>query len=286
MTTTTAPLTQESTSRFVQTEKWKIHYNEAGTGHPVVFIHGGGPGATGWSNFSQNIEVLQHKYRCLAIDMPGFGLSDPVTPSETNNPLALKLFLDALGIEKAALVGNSMGGAATLGFAVEYNDRITHIVTMGAAPVGQVNFTQPGGMMEGIKVLNETYQDPSPANFRRLLQVMVYDNSFVTDELLEQRSRNALARPEHLENRRAGQGRGAPPLPTGPSVLQRLTRVDTPALIIHGRDDRAVVLEASLEVATALKNSRLLVFNRCGHWAQLEHADEFTRQLDLFLSSN
>ena len=56
MTTTAAKLTEEGTSKFVQTEKWKIHYNEAGTGHPVIFFHGGGPGATGWSNFNQNIQ--------------------------------------------------------------------------------------------------------------------------------------------------------------------------------------------------------------------------------------
>ena len=63
-------------------------------------------------------------------------------------------------------------------------------------------------------------------------------------------------------------------------------QVDTPALIIHGRDDRAVPLETSLQTLTVLKNSRLLVFNRCGHWAQLEHAEEFNKQVDLFISSN
>lgn len=284
----TSEFTEEATSRFVQTEKWRIHYNEAGSGYPVIFIHGGGPGATGWSNFNQNIRVLQEKYRCLAVDMPGFGQSDPVEPGTQNNPLALKLFMDALGIEKAALVGNSMGGAATLGFAVEYNDRISHIVTMGSAPVGGITVSRPGGgTTEGLKVLSETYEDPSPGNFRRLLGVMVYDNSFVTDSLLEQRSTAALSHPEHLENRRRGQaGPGGLPASSGPSVLERLTRIQTPALVIHGRDDRAVPLETSLQIFAALINSRMLIFNKCGHWAQLEHADEFTKQVDLFLSSN
>jgi pimeloyl-ACP methyl ester carboxylesterase len=68
--TTTTQITAESTSKFVQTPKWKIHYNEAGQGHPVIMIHGGGPGATGWSNFNQNLIPLSEKYRILAVDTP------------------------------------------------------------------------------------------------------------------------------------------------------------------------------------------------------------------------
>ncbi len=66
-----AELTQESTSRFVQTSKWSIHINEAGSGHPVLMMHGSGPGATGWSNFHQNLKVLSARYRVIAMDFPG-----------------------------------------------------------------------------------------------------------------------------------------------------------------------------------------------------------------------
>jgi 2-hydroxy-6-oxonona-2,4-dienedioate hydrolase len=252
-------------------------------------IHGGGPGATGWSNFSQNMRELSKKYRCLAIDMPGWGQSDPVEPGTTNPAAALKGFLDAMGIEKAAFVGNSMGGAATLSFAVEYPERVSHIVTMGSAPVGGMLATQPGGgASEGMKVLWETQEDPTPENFRRLIQIMVYDSSFVTDELLQQRSKAALSNPQHLkngaENRRRMLAAG-PVVPTGPTVLHRLQRLDIPALIIHGRDDRTTPLETSLQICAALPNSRMLIFNHCGHWAQLEHAEEFNRQVDIFLSN-
>jgi 2-hydroxy-6-oxonona-2,4-dienedioate hydrolase len=287
---TTAPaFTEESTSKSVDSRPWRIHYNEVGEGHPVVMIHGGGPGATGWSNFSQNMRELSKKYRCLAIDMPGWGQSDPVEPGTTNPAAALKGFLDAMGIEKAAFVGNSMGGAATLSFAVEYPERVSHIVTMGSAPVGGMLATQPGGgASEGMKVLWETQEDPTPENFRRLIQIMVYDSSFVTDELLQQRSKAALSNPQHLkngaENRRRMLAAG-PVVPTGPTVLHRLQRLDIPALIIHGRDDLTTSLETSLQICAALPNSRMLIFNHCGHWAQLEHAEEFNRQVDIFLSN-
>lgn len=289
--TTTMPFTEASTSKFVDSKPWPMHYNEAGEGHPVIMIHGGGPGATGWSNFNQNMTQLSKKYRCLAVDMPGWGQSGEVEPGTVNPAAALLGFMDALGIEKAAFLGNSMGGAATLSFAVEHPERVSHIVTMGSAPVGGMTATQPGGgPSEGMKVLFETYEDPSVENFRRLIRVMVYDSSFVTDELLRQRSESALSNRKHLENsveaRRRMMAAGGPPLPSGPTVLHRLTKIDIPALIIHGRDDRTTPLETSLQILSALPNSRMLIFNHCGHWAQLEHAQEFNNEVELFLSTH
>jgi 2-hydroxy-6-oxonona-2,4-dienedioate hydrolase len=162
---------------------------------------------------------------------------------------------------------------------------------MGSAPVGGMTAIMPGGgPSEGMKVLFETYEDPSVENFRRLIRVMVYDSSFVTDELLRQRSESAMSNKKHLENsveaRRRMMAAGGPPLPTGATVLARLTKIDIPALIIHGRDDRTTPLETSLQILAALQNSRMLIFNHCGHWAQLEHAEEFNREVDLFLSTH
>jgi 2-hydroxy-6-oxonona-2,4-dienedioate hydrolase len=79
---------------------------------------------------------------------------------------------------------------------------------------------------------------------------------------------------------------GGPPLPSGPTVLARLTKIDIPSLIIHGRDDRTTPLETSLQILAALPNSRALIFNHCGHWAQLEHAQEFNREVELFLETH
>ena len=153
---------------------------------------------------------------------------------------------------------------------------------MGAVAPG-VNVLAPGGFTEGIRILNETYADPSPANFRRLVRIMVYDSSFVTDELCDLRSKAALANPKHLENfmnpKRDGTVGGA-------DIVAALTNTKTPALIVHGRDDRTNPLENSLRLTAMISDSRLLVFNRCGHWAQLEHASEFNQLLDGFISSH
>jgi surfactin synthase thioesterase subunit len=104
-------ITQASTSRTVETRDWNLQYYEAGEGHPVILLHGSGPGATGWSNFSGNIEALARQFRVLAVDMPGWGLSDACTVDRLDHVDAVIQFMDALGIEKAAFVGNSMGGA-------------------------------------------------------------------------------------------------------------------------------------------------------------------------------
>jgi 2-hydroxy-6-oxonona-2,4-dienedioate hydrolase len=282
--TTTSPLSAESTKKTVQTKEFKIEYYEAGQGHPIIMLHGTGPGATGWSNFYPNVGPLSAKYRAIAMTFPGWGESSEFDPSMEPrtkvNARAVKLLMDELGLEKAALVGNSMGGMATQQFAVDYPDRISHAIMMGS-PAPGVNPLQPAGWSEGMQVLREAYAEPSPDNFKRLVRVMVYDSSFVTDELVQARSRAALANQTHLTNWLKP---NAGALPS--SLADDLQKVQTPTLIIHGHDDRTVPLEGGLRLLALMPNSRLVVFNHCGHWAQIEHADEFNKLVDLFISSH
>ncbi len=290
MTAAAASYTDESTSRFVQTKRWRLHYNEAGSGHPVVMLHGTGPGATGWSNFSQNVAGLAQNFRVITLDFPGWGKSDvfDCTGESRNdaNAEAVKLLLDELGIEKAALVGNSMGGAATLAFMAHYPDRISHAITMGSGVFAAPGIFMPSGMPEGMRVIIDTYKNPSPANFRRLVEVMVYDSSFVTDELTEQRSKAALAEPAHLSNwLKWPMGHPAGPFGGVEELMTKLVRSKVPALMIHGRDDRTVGWEVTLRTVGLIKNSRAVILNRCGHWAQLEHQAEFDRLVTGFLTA-
>lgn len=278
------PLTQADTSRSVQTTDWKLHYEEAGEGHPVVLLHGSGPGATGWSNFAGNIEALARQFHVYAVDMPGWGASDAATVDQLDHVEAALQFLDALGIEKAAFVGNSMGGATSLRFAVEHPDRISHLITMGPPSPGPKLFSAGDGPTEGLKVLVQAYRDPSPEVMGKLVEIMVYDKRFATPELLAARSDAALARPEHLENYLAGLPKGTP-IPTW-YRLADLTRLTVPTLLIHGRDDRVVPYEHSLVLLAHIPDSRLVVLNRCGHWAMIEHPAEFNRLVADFVANN
>ncbi|OXI32070.1 alpha/beta fold hydrolase [Burkholderia aenigmatica] len=278
-------LTQAQTSRTVKTRDWQLHYHEAGSGHPVILLHGSGPGATGWSNFSGNIEALAKQFHVYAVDMPGWGQSDSATVEQLDHVDAAIQFMDALGIERAAFVGNSMGGQTSLRLATEHPERITHLVTMGP-PVGRMPtlFGAGDGPSEGLKVLIQAYRDPSPEHMRRLVEIMVYDKArFATPELCQARSDAALLRPEHLSNYVAGLPAGAPlPKWVRPELLPA---IKTPTLLIHGRDDRVVSFETSLYLLANIPDSRLVLLNRCGHWAMIEHPDEFNRLVADFIAN-
>lgn len=282
----TPALTNEGTSRTVQTTSWKLHYNEAGEGHPVILLHGSGPGATGWSNFSPNIATLAEDFRVLALDAPGWGGSDAATSDKYDHPAAVLEFMDALGIEKAALIGNSMGGMTALTFAARYPERISHLITMGSGSFFMPTLFGPNdGPSEGLKILQEGYRNPTPEVMKRLVEIMSFSSENASDELAQQRADNASARPDHLANFLTSFTNGPGPVPTvaTPAQLQGIT---TPTLLIHGRDDRVVHFEHSLRLVSMISNSRLVLLNRCGHWAQLEHSAEFNRMVrDFVLNS-
>lgn len=274
-------ITEEETSRYVDTPSGRLHYNEVGEGHPIVLLHGSGPGATGWSNFAANMAHLGASFRCLAVDMPGWGKSDTVSRKDRDHVKAALDFLDALGIEKAAFIGNSMGGATSIRFSALHPERVTHLVTMGAGAGGPTLFGADGPT-EGLKVLNKGYMDPSPETMMELVRIMTFDPAFATAELAEQRSRNARARQDHLDNFIAGLGQPRAHFATN----EEIASIPAPSLIIHGRDDRVVHFEHSLKLVTLIKNSRLVLLNGCGHWAQLEHAEEFNYLVETFLHNN
>jgi 2-hydroxy-6-oxonona-2,4-dienedioate hydrolase len=278
-------LSKESTSRKVRTRDWNIHYHEAGSGHPVILLHGSGPGATGWSNFGGNVEQLAEHFRVLAVDMPGWGASDPCPVERLDHVDTALQFMDALGLDKAAFIGNSMGGITAVRLAAEHPDRVSHLITMGAAlNRGPRLFGAGDGPSEGLKILFEAYRTPTTETMMRLVEIMCFDNKFATEELCRQRAEAASAQPEHLKHALAGLPRGWP-APKFAS-LDDIARISAPSLLIHGRDDRVVHWEHTLHLVTHIPNSRMVLINRCGHWAMIERAAEFNRLVIDFVCNN
>ncbi|HLX37960.1 MAG TPA: alpha/beta fold hydrolase, partial [Candidatus Binataceae bacterium] len=127
--------TEEATSKFVQAGTVKLRYHEAGRGPTLIMIHGGGPGAGGWSNYRRNVDHFAERFRVILPDLPGFAKSDK--PKIEGGILtfmakAIKDLMDALDISRAHFVGNSLGGATTMKLAVDYPDRADRLVLMGA----------------------------------------------------------------------------------------------------------------------------------------------------------
>lgn len=280
-TTQSTELTYTSTSRMVATRRWRIHVNEAGVGHEqaIILLHGSGPGATGWSNFSPNIPRLAEQYHVIAADMPGWGESDPVTWQERDHSTALLDLMDALELETATIIGNSMGGGTTLRFGYEHPERVDRLITMGSSS-GAPTLMGAAGLTEGLKVLQKGYREPSFETMKQLVDVMTFDSRFATDELIQQRADMVTAHPEHAQNFIDGTGKKA--------VVEldhaRLRDIDVPVLLFHGRDDRVVHFEHSLRLTSLVPDSRLHLINQCGHWLQIEHAEEFTNLVLHFLT--
>ena len=278
-------LTKASTSRTVETPSGVLHYQEAGSGHPLLLLHGSGAGATGWVNFSNNIGPLAEHFHVYAIDAPGWGDSYPTTYDTFDHVQAHIEFMDALGIEKAALVGNSMGGITALGLAVEHPDRVSHLITMGSGSSRTPKLFSPGGgPSEGLKVLQLCYREPTFANMKLLCQMMMFDPADRVDALAQERLDSATAHPEHLANFLDGLAKGGPIRKWFP--MEGLLSLPTPTLLFHGRDDRVVPYEHSLLLLAHIPDSRLVLFNRCGHWAMIEYPAEFNRMVTDFIQNN
>ncbi len=254
----------------------KTNYLEAGDGTPVVLVHGSGPGVTAYANWRLTMPGLAPAFRVLAPDMAGFGFSDK--PGGVADLAAwvgqIIGFLDALGIERASVVGNSFGGSIGIRLATDHPDRVDRLVLMGATGI---SFP----ITEGLDQV-WGYQ-PSFENMRRILDYFAYSRELVNDELAEVRYRAALA-PGVQEAFSA----------LFPAPRQRwVEAITTPedkiraipheTLIIHGREDQVIPLDNAYRLLGLIERSELHVFGRCGHWSQIEWADDFNALLVRFL---
>lgn len=288
MTATTHVLTEASTSKFARITEGELdlqlHYNDAGQGtETVVMLHGSGPGASGWANFNRNIApLIEAGYRVILMDCPGWSKSDPIVCSGSRSDLnarALKGLLDVLGLERVHIIGNSMGGHSAVAFALANPQRVGKLVLMGGGTGGPSSFTPMP--TEGIKLLQGLYREPTIENLKKMMNVFIYDASSLTEELFQTRLDNMLSRRDHLENFVASLKANPKQFP---DFSPRLGEISAQTLVVWGRDDRFVPMDTGLRLIAGLPNAQLHVFNRCGHWAQWEHAETFNRMVLDFLS--
>jgi pimeloyl-ACP methyl ester carboxylesterase len=252
----------------------------------VVLLHGGGPGASGLSNYSRNTEALSSHFRVLVPDMPGYGRSSKhVDHSDPFGYLAdtIRAVLDELGIGTAHLVGNSYGGAAALRLALDTPQRVGKLVLMGPGGIG----TTRGLPTDGLKSLLSYYGDegPSREKLATFIQTyLVYDGAAVPDELIDLRYQASID-PEVVAN---------PPLrrPSGLRTLwrmdltrdKRLRRLATPTLVLWGRDDKVNRPAGGPMLLNLMPNAELVMTSHTGHWMQWERAELFNQLVADFLS--
>ncbi|HJW25080.1 MAG TPA: alpha/beta fold hydrolase [Rhodocyclaceae bacterium] len=256
----------------------RTNYHDEGSGSPVLLIHGSGPGVSAWANWRLVLPELSREHRVIAPDMVGFGF----TERPENFAYGLDAWvkhavgmLDALGIDRADVVGNSFGGAIALALAIRHPERVRRLVLMGAVGV-------PFELTPGLDAA--WGYEPSIAAMRGLLDLFAHDRSLVTDELAELRYQASI-RPGFQESFAAmfpaPRQRWVDALASREEDIRALKHE---ALIIHGRDDRIIPLQTSLTLHQWIDRSQLHVFGRCGHWVQIEHAKDFNRLVGNFLA--
>lgn len=258
-----------------------VAYHDLGSGPCAVLIHGGGPGASGWSNFSRNAEALAERFRVLIVDLPGFGRSEkPPLPDKRYQFFASIILglLDHLAVRRASLVGNSLGAMVSLRFALDFPERAKKLVLMGAPGWLSLSVTPT----EGVQHLMNYYRGEGPTRekLRAFLACMVADRTGITDEIVEERFAASID-PEVI--------RTSPLASNSPAIGEALWREDVscvthPTLLVWGREDRVVPLDGAFPLLKQLPNGRLHVFAPCGHWAQWEHANRFNKLVAGFLT--
>jgi 4,5:9,10-diseco-3-hydroxy-5,9,17-trioxoandrosta-1(10),2-diene-4-oate hydrolase len=265
---------------------WRIHYQVHGSGLDLVLLHGGGPGATGASNYSKNIEVLAQHYRCWVLDFPGWGQSSKNLDAFggegpfQNGARAVHAFMNALGLKRAHLVGNSFGGSAALCLAMDQPQCVDKLVLMGPGGGVVAGVTGP---TEGIRQLLGYYLDdgPSMEKLQNFIGNLVYDQSLLTPELIQQRF-DASNDPEIRANPPLMPPPGGPGKETFISLDPRLATLPHRTLFIWGIQDK-VNPAAGMEPFRAMPNADFMLLTHCGHWAQWEHPERFDDAVLSFL---
>lgn len=254
------------------------YHDSGGQGAPVLLIHGSGPGVSAWANWRLVMPALAQQARVIAPDMVGFGYSERpegfVYSMDAWVRQAVSL-LDALGIERTDLVGNSFGGGLSLALAIAHPERVRRLVLMGSAGV---SFP----LTEGLDAV--WGYTPSVENMRAIMDYFAFDQGLMSDDLARLRF-EASIRPGFQESFAAmfpaPRQRWIEALASAEADIRALPHQ---ALVIHGREDRVIPLVTSLTLSSWIQRSQLHVYGQCGHWTQIEHAARFARLVGDFLA--
>lgn len=247
----------------------RVHYHEAGSGPVVLFLHGSGPGASGWSNFRRNYPVFAERgYRTLVPDTLGYGWSSKPDVDYTLDFLigAVRRFLGKLGVERCAVVGNSHGGALSIGLALAAPELVSRLVLM--AP-GGLEERETYMKMAGIRAMMKAFLVEGPItreSMRTVFSLQLFDPALITDEILSERLEIAATQPKRVLTSMQV-----------PHLAPRLPELACPVLGLWGVDDQFCPVSGAMTMAKGCKRARVVMLSQCGHWVMVEHKDTFNK---------
>ena len=282
-------------SDYVRVGRLKIHQTTGGSGPPIVFVHG--LGSSGYIEWRFVLRHFARSHRVIAPDLPGFGRTDKPRSARYGIPYfarTLDRYLDAVGVERAVVVGTSMGGRVALEVALQYPERVERLVLVNALGLGrpQVQFFYPlmmlprvgeaamgfarqavhrvppgvirrwAGRYAGSTDVDRTMDDTYLADLREMMAAEGYAEAYLATV-------RSMATPGALFGRH--------------DLTARLREIAVPVLIVWGAEDPLFPLAHAHRAHAALPGSRLAVIEGAGHTPQADRPDEFNRVLERFL---
>lgn len=264
-------------SQFIDVNGISTHYYEAGSGDPLVLLHGGGAGADAYGNWRGCLQDFAKHFHIYAIDMIGFGFTDKPDPASFSYTQTTRVdhvggFIQKLGLSNVNLIGNSMGGITSMGVSIENTDRVNKIVLMGSAgikaPISDelksiMNYDYTAAGMEKIVrgLTNPNFNfDPDIVSYRHQLSVDSATRAAYDAIMGWIREQQGLFYEEDY-----------------------IARVSKPTLVVNGKLDKVVQLDCAYKLLELIKNSTGYILPDCGHWAMIEYPDKFARNTLSFL---
>jgi 4,5:9,10-diseco-3-hydroxy-5,9,17-trioxoandrosta-1(10),2-diene-4-oate hydrolase len=248
----------------------RVHYQELGDGPALVFLHGSGPGASGFSNFKRNYPYFAERgFRTLMPDTLGFGYSSqPDNIDYGLDFLVTKLakFLAAANVTRAAVVGNSHGGALAIQLALTHPELVSKLVLM--AP-GGLEERETYMKMEGIRTMMSVFLSKdgiSRDGMRKVFGLQLYDQRLLTDEIVEERFQIAEHQPKRVLTSL-----------NVPHLTPRLGDIRCPVFALWGVNDKFCPVSGAMRIAESCQRARVMLLSECGHWVMVEHTDLFNR---------
>lgn len=255
--------------KWIETAPGELtHYHELGEGEPILFLHGSGTGVTAAANWWLNLPQISEVGRTIAIDSIGYGQS--ITAPGTEYGIrewvrhAVRV-LDALGIEKTWIVGNSLGGWLAFQFALDFPERLSGIISMGT-----------GGAKLTKALKGHSNPTLTEEGIRDTLELFVVDKSLVTDELVKLRYESALndTASDRLKEVVAARDRDRDALPLD---FDKLAELEIPVLLIHGMQDAVIPVSRTWDLVQTIPHADAHLFSQTGHWSQVERSEEFNQ---------
>lgn len=262
---------------YIDAQGVRTRYLESGSGTPVILIHGGGAGADSYGNWRNVIPILARRHRVIAVDMIGFGrTAKPEGPYSQDRRIDhLTAFIEALGLGgPPVLVGNSMGGATALGVSVRRPDLVRALVLMGSAGLN-VEISK-----ELLPIVN---YDFTREGMTRLIRALTNDRFEIDEDLVSYRF--ALA--AEADTRRAYAATMGWIKEQGGLFYDEdfIRRVGVPTLVVNGKDDKVVPMASAFRFLQLIDNSWGYIIPHCGHWAMIEHPENFAEATLSFIEA-